>query len=58
MAAYLTHLYIFRVSNNYNQRGRKYYINLDNYKTLTRINDVREEAQKYTDEFYLKMIGD
>lgn len=51
-----TPIYVFRVKYNFKQKGKKYYIDLADNKTYTKITDVREKAMLYTKKHTLKFI--
>ncbi len=53
-----TPIFAFRVRQSYRHRGKKYFINLANCKTYTRLADLKEVARQYTDCFSLKLIKD
>jgi hypothetical protein len=51
-----TPIYAFRAKYNFKQKGKKYYIDLWDNTTFTRITDVRDKAMMYTKEYILQLI--
>lgn len=53
-----TPLLVFRFRPNYYLKGKKYYLDLSNGSTYTRLADARLAAKQYTSDFNLKLIKD
>lgn len=53
-----TPIFAFRVRQSSHHRGKKYFINLANYQTYTRLAEIKEAARPYTSSFNLKLIKD
>ena len=53
-----TPIFAFRVRQSYRHRGKKYFINLANCQTYTRLGDLKDASRQYTDRFNLKLIKD
>jgi hypothetical protein len=51
-----TPIYAFRAKYDFRQKGKKYYINLWDNTTFTRIADVRDKAMIYTKKYILQLI--
>lgn len=53
-----TPMLLFRVRDSYKHRGRKFFINLANNATYTRISDVKMASLRYTTDFILNQMKD
>lgn len=53
-----TPMLLFRVRDSYRHRGRRFFINLADNATYTRINDARIASLRYTTDFILNQIKD
>lgn len=51
-----TPIFIFRVKQSYKHRGKKYYIDLTDNTTYTRLSDAEEKARTYTHNYQVVMI--